>query len=148
MFKYIRQRIAFAILALFIISILCFTLVSLFGPNPAEIILNKRIEGVKKLGNYENLKIAEEIKLGLRYVDGRKIPILVRYFQYIGGIFRGDFKFLLNEKLNPNPSEYTTMSKLFFQPLKYSIMISLPAFVMSAIIGITFGTIAGYQRGK
>ena len=145
MFKYIRQRIAFAILALFIISILCFTLVSLFGPNPAEIILNKKIEGVKKQGNYEALKIAEEIRLGLRYVDGRKIPILVRYFQYIGGIFHGDFKFLLNEKLNPNPSEYTTMSKLFFQPLKYSIMISLPAFVMSAIIGITFGTIAGYQ---
>lgn len=148
MFKYIRQRIALAILALFIISILCFTLVSLFGPNPAEIILNKKIEGVKKQGNYEALKIAEEIRLGLRYVDGRKIPILVRYFQYIGGIFHGDFKFLLNEKLNPNPSEYTTMSKLFFQPLKYSIMISLPAFVMSAIIGITFGTIAGYQRGK
>ncbi|WP_429980803.1 ABC transporter permease subunit, partial [Mycoplasmopsis bovis] len=45
-------------------------------------------------------------------------------------------------------SEYTNIQLLFFTPLKYSIRITLPAFIVSSISGITIGVFAGYKRGK
>ena len=153
MFKYIWQRIAFAILALFIISILCFTLVAAFAPNPVYNLAREEVTKPHNTKTLEEIVQQLEFKNGMRFgtIDniGPRIPILLRYFRYIGNIFsKGDFGFLINNKNNPNEIEYTTMSKLFFVPLKYSIIISLPAFILSAIIGVTFGVIAGYKHGK
>ncbi|MDJ1646933.1 ABC transporter permease [Mycoplasma phocimorsus] len=37
---------------------------------------------------------------------------------------------------------------LFFRPLKYTIGVTLPSFIISAILGVTLGVVAGYKRGK
>jgi oligopeptide transport system permease protein len=40
------------------------------------------------------------------------------------------------------------MSQLFFQPLKYTAIITIPSFLISMIFGVILGTIAGYNKGK
>ncbi|BDX52607.1 ABC transporter permease [Metamycoplasma equirhinis] len=154
MFKYIRQRIAFAILTLFIISFFVYILIAAFGPNPVQQLAVKEYERLKTSGKTFNEVLQNlEIQNGLRYVlsdgtPGAKIPIIVRYFRYIGGIFRGDFGFVINPSNNPDPSSYKTMGQLFFKPLKYTLLITFPTFIASSIIGISIGVFAGYKRGK
>lgn len=148
MFKYITQRIAFAILTLFIITFVVFILVSVFGQSPIKAIVEKELANPKNKHTYEELILENEIIFGLRYADGTPIPIFVRYFIYIGNVFSGDFGFIINKENNPSPSEYTNIQLLFFTPLKYSIRITLPAFIVSSISGITIGVFAGYKRGK
>ncbi|MGX9339462.1 ABC transporter permease [Mycoplasma sp. 332] len=148
MFRYIRQRILFALLTLFIITFVVYTLVSAFGQSPVKAIVEKLFQNPKNKLSIEQLTYDNEIAFGLRYEDGTPIPIIVRYFRYIGNIFRGDFGFIINKENNPNPSEYTNIQLLFFTPLKYSIRITLPAFIISSISGITIGVFAGYKRGK
>ncbi|AWX42587.1 oligopeptide ABC transporter permease [Metamycoplasma cloacale] len=156
MTKYILQRIAFAILTLFIISILTFCLIAAFAPNPVKQLAE---EGWTKLhdksgyAGFSDYLAREEVKYGLRYLalDGQPgdyVPIIVRYFKYIGGLFAGDYGQIIKPTSNPNPVVYTSIPILFFKPLKYSIMITLPSFVISSILGITLGVVAGYNRGK
>ncbi|BAP39552.1 ABC transporter permease [Metamycoplasma canadense] len=148
MFKYIRQRIAFAILTLFIITFVVYVLVSAFGKSPIESLVEKAINDPKNKLPYDQLVIKYETDFGLRDASGKTIPIIVRYFKYIGNVFKGDFGFIINKENNPSPNEYDNIQKLFFIPLKYSIRITLPAFIVSSISGITIGVFAGYKRGK
>ncbi|WP_369085717.1 ABC transporter permease [Metamycoplasma spumans] len=153
MFKYIRQRIAFAILTLFIISFFVFMLVATFGPNPLDPVAQDLLKNAKKGETYRELLAKLEVEHGLRYgtekEPGELVPLIVRYFNYIGNIFtRGDFGFLFNTKNNPNSAEYKNIWQLFFNPLKYTLIITVPTFVLSSILGITIGVIAGYKRGK
>ncbi|MBU4692486.1 ABC transporter permease [Mycoplasma zalophi] len=137
MSKYILQRIAFAILTLFIISLFSYVLIATFSTtNPfRELAINNKVP------NIEQFVKDQEIKYGWDK------NVLTQYFTYIGKFLSGDFGFVFNGQNNPFGAEITTMPQLFFKPLKYSIMISLPAFIVSAITGIILGTFAGYKRG-
>ncbi|AXE60646.1 ABC transporter permease [[Mycoplasma] phocae] len=155
MFRYIRQRILFAIITLFIISFFVFILIAAFGPNPVQQLAEKEFNNPNnKGGTIEAILHRLEVDNGLRYANadgtpGERIPIFVRYFIYIGNIFtKGDFGFVINPANNPDPSNYHTMSQLFFTPLRYTILITLPTFIISTILGITIGVFAGYKRGK
>ena len=113
--------------------------------NESEVYTQK----LEKPEKNQELEVKNGMRFGTVEKPGATIPILLRYFRYIGNILaKGDFGFLIDNRNNPNQHEYTTMSKLFFIPLKYSVLISFPAFVLSALIGVTFGVIAGYKHGK
>ncbi|RMA78607.1 oligopeptide transport system permease protein [Metamycoplasma subdolum] len=161
MTRYILQRLGFAALTLLIISMLSYVLTASFGPNAYEILADEQWAkpGIKPAGSYEDFVKILEIKHGLRYgeisldetkviVDNGPIPAIVRYFRYIGNFLKGDYGFVINPKNNPDPVNYDTMPKLFFVPLKYSLMVTFPAFVLSSITGVTLGIFAGYKRGK
>lgn len=152
MTKYILQRIAFAILTLFIISIFVYVLVAAFGNNPVNDLAQAQFQASKKSGlTYVEILHKLEIENGLRYKDNPDVlvPIIVRYGNYMKNIFtKGDFGFLYNPANNPNSALYTNMAKLFFTPLQYSLIITVPTFFISSILGIAIGVIAGYKRGK
>jgi hypothetical protein len=152
MTKYILQRIAFAILTLFIISIFVYVLVAAFGNNPVNDLAQAQFQASKKSGlTYAEILHKLEIENGLRYKDNPDVlvPIIVRYGNYMKNIFtKGDFGFLYNPANNPNSALYTNMAKLFFTPLQYSLIITVPTFFISSILGIAIGVIAGYKRGK
>ncbi|QJG66600.1 ABC transporter permease [Mycoplasma phocoeninasale] len=155
MFRYIRQRILFAILTLFIISFFVFILIAAFGPNPVQQLAEKEFNKHSGSGkSFAEILRMLEVENGIRYLNsdgtaGEKIPIFVRYFMYIGKIFtKGDFGFVIDSANNPDPSNYRTMSQLFFTPLRYTLLITFPTFIISTILGITIGVFAGYKRGK
>lgn len=148
MFKYIRQRILFAILALIVISLFSYVLIAAFAPNPVRALAEKNVSRPGNTRTYDEILLELEIANGIRYASGESVPILTRYFKYIGNIFRGDWGPIINPDNNPNPGEYDTIPKLFFTPLKYSILVSAPAFLLSSTIGTSLGIYSGYKRGK
>lgn len=124
MIKYILKRVLLAILSLFILMSLVYLLVASFSKNPFT-------QGSDP-NNAENL--AEQF--------GLRDPILVRYGRYIRDFFSGDFGqiYVLN-------GEYTSIPQFFFTPLKWTLLITFPALIISIIIGIFLGVLAGYNRG-
>ncbi|MBN0919231.1 ABC transporter permease [[Mycoplasma] gypis] len=136
MFRYILERIALAILALFIISIFTYTLTAAFtSTNP-----------FRTMAIENHVKNIDEYVKNLEHQYHWDLPIIQRYFIYIGDIFsKGFWGDIYNPKLVSG--DFSTIPSLFFEPLKYSIAVSLPAFVISAIIGIFLGTVSGYKRG-
>lgn len=154
MFKYIRQRIYFAIIALVVISFFVFVLVATWGPNPVQALAKTEFQQSSKTGKtYQEILYALEVQNGLRYQNadgtpGAVVPVIVRYFKYINNVFHGNFGWIIDPNNNPSADRYHNMFQLFFKPLSYTLIITGPTFIFSAIIGITVGVFAGYKRGK
>ncbi|MGX9340732.1 ABC transporter permease [Mycoplasma sp. 4044] len=138
MTRYILERIGFALLTLFLISLVSYVLMAAFSQeNP--FLTYAQSKNISPVADYVK---AQEIKYGWN------LPIIVRFFKYLGGIFKGDWGAIYNPDIATKLGmENSTIPKLFFVPLVYSIRISLPAFFISAIIGIGLGTLSGYKRG-
>ena len=70
-------------------------------------------------------------------------PSYVRFFDYIAGIFTGDWgDVYVYKTIEP------TIPKIFFKPLKHSMLVSIPAFFVGMVLGLFLGFWAGYKRGK
>ncbi len=147
-----------AILALFIISFFVYVLVAIFAPDPSQDLAQELFEKAKRSGKtFEEIVAEIQARNGIRYssyaadgtlVIGEKIPVIIRYLTYMGHFFKGEFGMPIKPENNPNPSEYLSMVDLFFKPLKYTLIITVPSMAMSLIGGITIGVFAGYKRGK
>lgn len=124
MIKYILKRTLLAILSLFILMSLVYLLVASFSKNPFT-------QGSDP-NNAENL--AEQF--------GLRDPILVRYGRYVKDFFSGDFG-----KIYVSSGEYASIPQFFFTPLKWTLLITFPALIISIVIGIFLGVLAGYNRG-
>ncbi|UUM19400.1 ABC transporter permease [Mycoplasma sp. 1018B] len=156
MIKYIFQRIFFAIIALFVISIFVFVLISAFANNPAQTLAEALVQSGGARGqSYEEILNRFQIQMGIgRLLDPNdpysfvKFSIIERYIIYMTKVFQGDFGFVINPANNPDPQQYTDLFKYFFIPLKFTIFITAPSMLMSLVSGFTIGIIAGYKRGK
>ncbi|CAM9139690.1 ABC transporter permease [Mycoplasma marinum] len=60
---------------------------------------------------------------------------------YISKIFKGDFGYYYQNNAIP-------IQEQFSKPLKYTFLVSGIGFVFGTILGLIFGIIAGYKRGK
>lgn len=80
----------------------------------------------------------EQVQI-LRHQFGLDKPITVQYFDWITGIFRGDF----GESITRNQSPLTIIASA----LPITLNISLPAFIISLILGIPAGVICAIRRG-
>lgn len=125
MIKYIFKRILFALLALFLLLVLVFFLMQAIPGYPLH-----------KEQNWTDQQYFEQLKsLGLL-----ENPV-IQFFKFIGGLFHGEFGRIYN-------SNGQTVVEHSLLPMKYTIMIAFPAFVLSAIIGIGLGILSAYFRGK
>lgn len=124
MIKYVLKRILLAIITLIILVTLAYLLTASFSKNP--------FAG----GNPEN---AEE----LAQQAGLNDPLLVRFGRYIQEVFRGTF----GRIYVPQGGESTSIPTFFFAPLRYTLLVTVPALIFSSIIGISLGILAGYKRG-
>lgn len=123
MVRYIFKRIILALISLFILITLIYLLVASFSKNP--------------FAGQDPSAAAD-----LAEKNGLNDPILVRYGRYISGLFRGDFGqiYVLN-------GEYNNIPEMFFIPLKWTLLITVPSLFLSIFIGVFLGVIAGYNRG-
>ncbi len=124
MFRYVLKRVALAILTMIILITLVYLLVASFSKNP--------FSG----GDPEN---AAE----LAQKAGLNDPVLIRFGRYIGDIFNGSF----GKIYVPQGGESVSIPTFFFVPLKWTLLITVPALVFSSIIGTGLGVLAGYKRG-
>lgn len=134
MFKYSLKRIALAILTLFIITIFSYLLIVTFISNPFEVALKTRAE----------LKEPERKLLEALAKEFSEQNAFEKLGIYLSNLFKGDF----GQMYFINNPEAKSIPELFFGPLKWSILVSLPSFIISATLGILLGVWAGYNRGK
>ncbi|TPE57588.1 ABC transporter permease [[Mycoplasma] falconis] len=161
MFKYIRQRVLWAILTLFIIAFFSYILIATYAPDPFEPVIENIKTTKKGMTEAQVNAFIDELRVttGLarwEIINGEKLAVIYtpfeRFFLYLGKIFKsGDFGFFINPANNPNSSIFTEekgMAYLFFKPLSYTLIITGPAMLISTPLGIIIGVISGYKRGK
>ena len=129
MLKYISKRIALMLITLIIIITAVFFLLRIMPGMP------KAIEA-----QFTAAKTPEEQQNILDSYNPDPNSF-VAFIHYIKNIFHGDFG-----TYYASPTE--TIPHLFFKPMKYTLMIVGPAFLLGTLFGIVFGFISGYKRGR
>lgn len=127
MIKYIVKRLFFILIALFISSILIFLIVEAVPGDVAQMILGQNV-------TEESLEALRE-KLGLN------LPLHTRYFQWIGGILKGD----MGESLSMPGVE---VSDLIIRRGRNSLFLAAVATVFLVPISILLGVFAGLKENS
>ncbi|NQZ65746.1 MAG: ABC transporter permease [Mycoplasmatales bacterium] len=125
MYKYIIQKF-WATLITFILSIVIFYLMFVI------------YKGDPFKGNVDPREYEEKMR-----IFGINKPAIVRFGEYISGLFHGEFGYIYNLS-----TSYRTIPELMFEPLKRSAMVSVPSYFIGMIFGLFIGFYAGYKRGK
>ena len=129
MAKYILKRISLLILTMIVIITVVFFLLQLIKGYPVSIETE-----------LDKAKTPDEAKaiLASYHQGGSSFSAFV---SYIKNMFHGNFGTYYED-----PTK--TIPQMFFKPMKYTMMIVGPAFLMGTIFGTVFGFISGYKRGK
>lgn len=125
MFKYFLKRVGFAILALFVLLVLVFFLMQAMPGFP--ILRDNKDTDITYLEKVRSAGLLDNI--------------FVQFGRFIEEIFtKGRF----GQIYTSNESVWERMS----QPMIYTLIIAGPAFIISSILGILFGILSAYYRGR
>ncbi len=124
--RYILKRIGQTLIVLFFVSIFAFLLIRLAEGNPARLMLPEDAsdEQVREM----------EIKLGLDK------PVIVQYFMYISGIFKGD--------LGTSTMYKQPVAKIIFSRLPMTGRLTFWTMIVCLSVSIPLGVFAGSHKGK
>jgi len=130
MATYVIRRIIQALVVLFIVTMLIFAAMRFLPGDPILIYLVQ--QDVELL--------TPEIEAQMRAEFGLDNPIPVQYFDWIGGIFRGDLGTSIHYR--------EPVLKLIGERLPVSLHLAIPSFIFACIFGVSAGIWAGLRRGK
>jgi peptide/nickel transport system permease protein len=122
---FLVRRLLLTLPVLFIVSVLCFSMINLIPGDPATVILGPEASQHAKEQMTERLGLNE--------------PIPVQYVDWLGGVLHGD----LGESLVDN----TPVSKLILQRLPVTIELALGTFAVSLTISVVAGILSASRRG-
>ena len=125
MATYAIRRLLQGLLVLFLISVVTFFLINLAPGGPTAAVT---------LG-----RTAEEREAVLQQL-GLDKPVLVRYFDWLGGVLRGDLGKSMNQGL--------PVSSLLAQRSVNTLQLALTALLLTAIFGIVLGTISAMYKNR
>ncbi|MEG0270266.1 MAG: ABC transporter permease [Clostridia bacterium] len=126
MLKFILKRLGYTVIVLIGVTILTFFLLQLTPGSPARLLLADTAT--------EEEVMAKEHEMGLDR------PLYIQYFDYIGGVLKGDLGTSYFFKV-PNGS-------LIFSCLPATGYLTLVAMLIALVISIPLGIIAGMKRGS
>jgi peptide/nickel transport system permease protein len=129
MTSFILRRLLIGVLILFLVTIMVFLVMRLLPGDPLMLYLNQQ-----NMGSLTPDQIAE-----LRHKFGLDKPLIVQYFDWVGGVLRGD----LGVSIFFNQS----VSNLVAQRMPITIYIGIWSFFISTVLGISFGVICALRRG-
>lgn len=125
--RLLPRKILFMILTMIIMSMLIFTLVELMPGDVAQIILG--------------MNATEENLSDLRRSMGLDEPAVLRYFNWAGGVLRGDLGQSLYMK-------GVSVGSLIARRGVHSLILALFAFMIFVPVSILLGVAAGTHEGK
>ncbi|QSF13626.1 ABC transporter permease [Mycoplasma sp. Mirounga ES2805-ORL] len=143
MTKYILKRFLLALLTILVVLIFSYSLMAAFITNPYFSDYQKELAENK--GNISKISpiLVENFN---RWND---TSVFQKLLVYLKNFFNGDFGQVYGTyDTVPGYSKGEPIPNLFFGPLRFSIIVSLPSFVISAIFGVLLGIFAGYKHGK
>jgi len=130
MTTYIIRRLLWAMVVLVLLTLLIFFAMRLLPGDPLLIYVAQ--------GQYAN--IGPEALEHLRAQYGLDKPIMIQYFNWVGGVLRGD--------LGTSIFYHEDVGKLIARRLPITMHIGVLAFIVATILGAVSGLLAGLRRGK
>ena len=130
MTAYIIRRLLLGIVVLLGLSVLAFGLMRLLPGDPLMLFV-----GSDEYASYSPERI--EIK---RAEYGLDQPVVAQYFNWLGGVFRGDF--------GDSIALQRSVGKLITQRLPVTLDLAFFTLILCGLSGITLGTICALRRGK
>ena len=131
--RFIIRRIFFYAITLWAAISLNFLLPRMLPGDPLNIMLDKlSMQGEVTPAMRESLE---------RLFGGTDAPLINQYFEYWGGLFRGD----MGTSLLRYP---TPVSTLIFSALPWTLVLVGTATVLSFLIGVGLGAWIGWKRGS
>lgn len=129
MISFIIRRLIQTVVILVIVSLIVFLALRLLPGDPLVMLVSQA----------QLQQFTEEQLEMLRHEHGMDKPIIVQYFDWVGGIFHGDFGTSIT---NNEP-----VTKEIFKRLPITIHLGVLAFILSIIIGVPAGVISAVRRG-
>ena len=129
MTAYIIRRLLIGVIVLILVTLIVFFAMRLLPGDPLAIFLGQQAgTGIMTL---EQLEI-------LRHEYGLDKPIIVQYFDWLGGVLRGD--------LGTSIYYREDVGKLMAQRFPITLHLGLLAFVLANVLGIIMGLFAAIRR--
>jgi peptide/nickel transport system permease protein len=129
MTTYIIRRLVLALITLVIITLFVFFAVRLLPGDPLIIYMGKQAS---------SQMITEEGMQELRVKFGLDKPLMVQYFNWAGGLFRGD----LGESIN----YHDKVAKLMAERFPITLHLGVLALILTVVIGVVMGLAAAIRR--
>jgi peptide/nickel transport system permease protein len=126
---YIR-RLVQAVIVLFLISAIVFFAMRLLPGDPIFMLITP-----ESAGEFTVQQLDE-----LRHQYGLDKPILAQYFDWLGGVFRGD--------LGDSILSKTPVYREIIRRIPVTLQLGVLAFIIGIVIGIPAGIICAVRRGK
>jgi len=130
MTAYIIRRLFMAVIIIILVTLIVFFSIRLLPGDPLIIFLGKNA-GLEQM--------SDETLERLRHEYGLDKPVMVQYFSWISGVFRGD----LGRSITYRDNVGTLLKERF----PVTIHIGLVAFILGNVLGIMLGIIAALRRG-
>jgi peptide/nickel transport system permease protein len=131
MATYIARRLLHMLAVLIIITLLVFFVMRLMPGDPLIIY-------IARSGNLENMSFSQIEDLRIQY--GLDKPLMVQYFNWVGGVLHGDFGESIIYK--------QSVGGLLADRFPVTLNLGIPALIISSILGIAAGIVAAIWRGK
>ncbi|MBA3792404.1 MAG: ABC transporter permease, partial [Rubrobacter sp.] len=122
---FLIRRLLLTLPILFIVSVVCFSMINLIPGDPATVILGP--------------EAPEQAKEQMRERLGLDDPIVIQYVNWVGGVLHGD----LGESL----VDRTSVSALILQRLPVTLELALGTFAVSLTISVIAGILSASRRG-
>ena len=130
MTAYIIRRLVVGIIILLIVTLIVFFAMRLLPGDPIQIFI----------GQQGSSGTMSEVQMqALRHEYGLDKPIMVQYFNWMGGLLHGD--------LGTSIYYHEDVGKLLKDRFPITLHLGLLAFVASNVFGILLGLLAGIRRG-
>jgi peptide/nickel transport system permease protein len=127
---FIIRRVIHAVIVLILVTLIVFLAMRILPGDPIYMIMTEgQMTDISK----------EEIEAA-RHEYGLDRPLMVQYFDWLGGIIRGDLGTSLMQRL---PVTY-----MLGHGIPITLNIGLLAFIISLILGIPAGVICAIRRGR
>lgn len=129
MTAYIIRRLLMALVVLIILTLIVFFMMRLLPGDPLVIFMG-RAAG-------QGGVTPEQIEL-LRIQYGLDQPLIVQYFNWMGGIFQGD--------LGTSIYYHEDVGKLLLERFPVTLDLGIRAFILANVLGILMGLVAALRR--
>jgi peptide/nickel transport system permease protein len=130
MTAYLIRRFIIAVAVIWLVTIIVFLAVRILPGNPVLMYVS-----------FDQLKDSTDAQIAqLEHEFGLDRPLLVQYFSWLGGLFKGDMGMSISQR--------TPISKLIASRLPITMHLSLLAIILAVLIGIPAGVICAVRRGR
>ncbi len=124
--KYVIKRLGQSLIVLFIVTVLVFAVMHLMPGDPIKIYLGETAT-------------EEQIEYYTQQFGFDK-PLYIQYLRWVGGLFKGE--------MGRSVLYSMEVSKLIPKRLAATLSVTIPAFLLSTVIGIALGILSATHRGR